>query len=50
MAMPVFRRDSCRLDNRKLHLETKVLAFIDDYNRTMAKPFKWTYQGKALTI
>ena len=30
-------------------LETKVLAFIDYYNRTMAKPFKWTYQGKALT-
>ncbi len=31
-------------------LETKVLAFIDYYNRTMAKPFKWTYQGKALTM
>ena len=31
-------------------LETKVLAFIDYYNRTMAKPFKWTYQGKALVI
>jgi len=31
-------------------LETKVLAFIDYYNRAMAKPFKWTYQGKALTI
>ena len=31
-------------------LETKVLAFIDYYNRTMAKPFKWTYQGKALII
>ena len=31
-------------------LETKVLAFIDYYNRTMAKPFKWTYQGKVLTI
>ena len=31
-------------------LETKVLAFIDYYNRTMAKPFRWTYQGKALTI
>jgi transposase len=31
-------------------LQTKVLAFIDYYNRTMAKPFKWTYQGKALTI
>jgi hypothetical protein len=23
-------------------LQTKVFAFIDDYNRTMAKPFKWT--------
>jgi hypothetical protein len=31
-------------------LQTKVLAFIDYYNRTMAKPFKWTYQGKALTV
>ena len=30
-------------------LQAKVLAFIDYYNRTMAKPFKWTYQGKALT-
>ena len=29
-------------------LQVKVLAFIDYYNRTMAKPFKWTYQGKAL--
>jgi len=28
----------------------KVLAFIEYYNRTMAKPFKWTYQGKALQI
>jgi len=25
-----------------------VLAFIAYYNRTMAQPFKWTYQGKAL--
>jgi transposase len=32
------------LDN----LKTKVLAFIEYFNRTMAKPFKWTYQGKAL--
>jgi transposase len=31
-------------------LQTRVLAFIDYYNRTMAKPFKWTSQGKALTI
>jgi len=29
-------------------LTTKVLAFIAYYNRTMAKPFNWTYQGKAL--
>ncbi len=29
-------------------LQTRVLAFIDYYNQTMAKPFKWTYQGKAL--
>jgi hypothetical protein len=31
-------------------LQARVLAFIDYYNRTMAKPFKWTYQGKALTV
>ncbi|MGB9752269.1 transposase [Roseiflexus castenholzii] len=29
-------------------LKERVLAFIDYYNRTMAKPFKWTYQGKPL--
>jgi transposase len=29
-------------------LQVRVLAFIDYYNQTMAKPFKWTYQGKAL--
>lgn len=29
-------------------LKAQVLAFIDYYNRTMAKPFKWTYQGKPL--
>jgi hypothetical protein len=31
-------------------LEAKVLAFIAYYNATMARPFKWTYQGKALTV
>jgi transposase len=31
-------------------LQARVLAFIDYYNRTMAKPFKWTYQGKALMV
>jgi hypothetical protein len=29
-------------------LKAQVLAFIDYYNRTMAKPFAWTYKGKAL--
>jgi len=29
-------------------LKAKVLAFIDYYNLSMAKPFKWTYKGKAL--
>jgi DDE superfamily endonuclease len=29
-------------------LQATVLAFIAYYNRTMAKPFKWTYQGKPL--
>ena len=29
-------------------LKRQVLAFIGYYNRTMAKPFKWTYKGKAL--
>jgi transposase len=32
----------------KAHLKTRILQFIDYFNRTMAKPFKWTYQGKAL--
>jgi DDE superfamily endonuclease len=30
-------------------LKAKVLAFIEYYQRTMAKPFKWTYKGKALS-
>ena len=29
-------------------LRSQVIAFIAYFNRTMAKPFKWTYQGKAL--
>ncbi len=31
-------------------LQAQVLAFIEYYNRTMAKPFKWTYTGKALCL
>jgi len=30
-------------------LKAKVLDFVEYFNRTMAKPFRWTYQGKALT-
>lgn len=30
------------------NLKAQVLAFIEYYNRTMAKPFAWTYKGKAL--
>ena len=29
-------------------LKAKILDFVEYYNRTMAKPFKWTYQGKPL--
>jgi transposase len=29
-------------------LVAQVLAFIAYYNQTMAKPFRWTYQGKPL--
>lgn len=31
-------------------LKAKILAFIEYFNRTMAKPFRWTYQGKALVV
>jgi len=31
-------------------LRERILAFIDYFNRTMAKPFKWTYTGRALTV
>ena len=29
-------------------LKAKILAFVEYFNRTMAKPFKWTWKGKAL--
>jgi putative transposase len=29
-------------------LKIRILDFIDYFNRTMAKPFKWTYKGKVL--
>jgi transposase len=29
-------------------LHAKITAFIDFFNKTLAKPFRWTYQGKPL--
>lgn len=31
-------------------LRQRILDFIDYFNQTMAKPFKWTYKGRPLTI
>lgn len=31
-------------------LQHKVLAFIAYFNQTMAKPFKWIYEGKPLQV
>lgn len=31
-------------------VQTKVFAFLEYYNTTMAQPFTWTYQGKALVM
>ncbi|WP_313933927.1 MULTISPECIES: transposase [Nostocaceae] len=31
-------------------LKNRILGFIDYFNHTMAKPFKWTYKGKVLAI
>ena len=31
-------------------LRAKILAFIDYFNRTLAKPFKWTFTGRPLNV
>jgi putative transposase len=31
-------------------LKAKVLAFIEYFNQTLAKPFKWTYRGRPLML
>lgn len=31
-------------------LRDKILAFIDYFNKTMAKPFKWTFTGRPLNV
>lgn len=31
-------------------LRQRILKFIEYFNRTLAKPFKWTYAGRPLTV
>jgi len=31
-------------------LKERILQFVAYFNRTMAKPFKWTYKGKPLAV
>jgi transposase len=31
-------------------LRQRILDFIEYFNQTMAKPFKWTYKGRPLTV
>ena len=31
-------------------LRQRILAFIDHFNRVLAKPFKWTYKGRPLQV
>lgn len=31
-------------------LRKKILAFIDYFNRTLAKPFRWTFTGRPLDV
>jgi transposase len=33
----------------KQELRQRILDFIDYFNKTLAKPFKWTYTGRPLT-
>jgi transposase len=34
----------------KEDLRERILQFIDYFNRTLAKPFKWTYTGRPLNV
>jgi putative transposase len=31
-------------------LHQRIVEFIEYFNRTMAKPFKWTYKGRPLKV
>ncbi len=45
LARKVIRRGNFRSTE---DLKEKIEAFMDYFNRTMAKPFRWTYKGKPL--
>jgi len=45
LAKKVIKRGSFK---HKEELNSKIMAFIDYFNETMAKPLKWTYQGKVM--
>ena len=47
LARRVLKRGSF---NATVDLREKLLTFIEYFNNTMAKAFKWTYKGKPLTI
>ena len=34
----------------EVDLRQRILAFIDYFNATLAKPFKWTYAGRPLVV
>lgn len=43
----LLKRESFRSTDQ---LKERILQFIAYFNRTMAKPFKWTYKGKPLAV
>jgi len=45
LARKVIKRGSFKSTEE---LKEKIMAFIDYFNTSMAKPFKWTYQGKVM--
>jgi transposase len=47
LARKVIRRSSFTSTE---NLKSKIDAFIKYFNQTMAKPFRWTFQGKPLTV
>jgi transposase len=47
LAKKVIKRGNFK---NKKDLSNKIMAFIEYFNETMAKPFKWTYQGKVMVI